>query len=773
LIPKGLRALPKKQLSSRIAPKRPRVSALVAGILLLLIATTMLARVGYYTLFSIFQDYDDEGTMLISILQFVKGKPLYSAVFSLYGPFYYWFHWLLFRPGWFPLSHDTAGLLTIGLWLASCAVHAFFVWRATGRPVLALVAEIIVFRVLNGLPHEPAHPQALCVLLVSVLPLAASCCTGRMRPWCLAAMGAIVGALFLTKINVGLYALAAVSLSLSAVSAGRLYRYLGIVIGTGILLLPMVLMRAHLGNGSGYWHEGWAFHYAAMVTIAALPMVAIHWRCRTGQFGPRIALIACGACFTVVIGVSAATIAYGTSMADLLNGVVLQHRAFATITFLPPTIGVEATLAATASVMLFLAFRAGRGWWHLRRGFQLMLALALIVFGANVLWEGLHLNYNRLLSFALPFAWLAALPAMTGELSESQRFTRLLLVALAIVQGLVAYPVAGTQFSVATVLLVPVAALCMSDGLRMMAARWAAISAATESVRRLWLRRSVTAVAGAALLWFIWLLGSDAEARYESLPSGGLAGGERLHMEETQLTAYGWLSCNLQAHSETFITMPGLNSLYFWTAKEPPTTWNTTHWMTLFDNDRQQRIVEALTPYPRLCAVRNAELTHRWLRGQSIEAMPLVRSLDEGFQTIGSFAGYEFRIRRDRAAPELLYCVQPRETPRPTRGRPGGDWNGSLILPPISAQPLARVVLAKSGTTRILADSQKTQGTPIHVLLSNGNAEEPLELSAHPLDLATGVHLKLHIPLQAVKGHLVLRLLDAYEHIIGTVPVLE
>jgi hypothetical protein len=741
----------------------------------LAIATVMLARTGYFTLFSIFQDYDDEGTMLISILQFVKGKPLYSAVFSLYGPFYYWLHWLLFRPGWFPLSHDTAGLLTIGIWLASCVVQAVFVWRVTGSVVLALVAEIIVFRVLNGLPHEPAHPQALCVLLVSALSLAASWSTERRRPWCLAAMGAMVGALLLTKINVGLYAVAAVTLSLTTVSAGRLYRYLGIAMGAGILLLPMILMRPHLWSGSGYGHVGWAFHYAAVVTISALPMVAIHWECRSGLFGPRLGLFACGVCLIVVTGVSAATIAYGTSIADLLNGVVLQHRAFATITFLPPTIEAGATLAALASLMLFLAFRAGRGPSRLRPGFQSMLALALVLFGTKILWEGLHLDYNRLLGFALPFTWLAALPVMTGELPASRRFTRLVLIALAITQSLVAYPVAGTQFSVATVLLVPIAAFCISDGLRMRAAQWSFIStqAVYHTAGRLWLRRSAMALAGAALLWFSWLLGSDMRMRYESLPSAGLAGAERLHMEETQAAAYRWLCYNLEAHADTLVTMPGLNSLYFWTAKEPPTTWNTTHWMTLFDNDRQQRIVEALASYPRVCAVRKQELAQRWLRGQAIDEMPLVRSIDTGFRTAGTFAGYEFRVRRDRATPELLYCVQPRAAKKPGRGDPAQDWTGSLMLPPLADQRLARVVLAESGTTKVLADSQNAQGIPIRLFRSTGGTEEPLDLAAHPLDLATAAHLKLLIPLGAAPGHLVVRLFDGDEKLIGTVPVLE
>src|SRR5262249_806544 len=133
------------QVVSKAPSKSPHIAGRVAGIVLLAAATIMLARAAYFTLFSIFRDYDDVGMMLITILQFVQGKALYTEVFSHYGPFYYWFHWLLFRPGWFPLCHDTAGILTIVLWLTSCLMQGLFVWRVTGRLILALVAEIVAF----------------------------------------------------------------------------------------------------------------------------------------------------------------------------------------------------------------------------------------------------------------------------------------------------------------------------------------------------------------------------------------------------------------------------------------------------------------------------------------------------------------------------------------------------------------------------------------------------------------------------------------------------
>jgi hypothetical protein len=39
--------------------------------------------------FSQFAPYDDEGTMLVAIKSFVQGDPLYSGLYTLYGPFFY------------------------------------------------------------------------------------------------------------------------------------------------------------------------------------------------------------------------------------------------------------------------------------------------------------------------------------------------------------------------------------------------------------------------------------------------------------------------------------------------------------------------------------------------------------------------------------------------------------------------------------------------------------------------------------------------------------
>ena len=49
----------------------------------------------FYSLFSGFPPFDDEGYILIGLIEFSEGRALYDEVFSQYGPFFFVFHWAI------------------------------------------------------------------------------------------------------------------------------------------------------------------------------------------------------------------------------------------------------------------------------------------------------------------------------------------------------------------------------------------------------------------------------------------------------------------------------------------------------------------------------------------------------------------------------------------------------------------------------------------------------------------------------------------------------
>jgi hypothetical protein len=78
---------------------------------------------------------------------------------------------------------------------------------------------------------------------------------------------------------------------------------------------------------------------------------------------------------------------------------------------------------------------------------------------------------------------------------------------------------------------------------------------------------------------------------YQSVPPLGLRGARLLRLPNDQADDYRVLTRYLETESDAFITIPGLNSLYFWTGQTPPTYFNVSEVVLL--NDRQQAQVMA------------------------------------------------------------------------------------------------------------------------------------------------------------------------------------
>src|SRR6187455_343097 len=78
--------LPSTTKRSRLVALRGAgISKFVAFAAFVLIA----AVAAYFTAYSSFYSYDDEGYILLSLKQFATGHHLYSDVYSQYGPFPY------------------------------------------------------------------------------------------------------------------------------------------------------------------------------------------------------------------------------------------------------------------------------------------------------------------------------------------------------------------------------------------------------------------------------------------------------------------------------------------------------------------------------------------------------------------------------------------------------------------------------------------------------------------------------------------------------------
>jgi hypothetical protein len=195
-------------------------------------------------------------------------------------------------------------------------------------------------------------------------------------------------------------------------------------------------------------------------------------------------------------------------------------------------------------------------------------------------------------------------------------------------------------------LLVPTAIVSLADASSVLAQRL-----------NLSVRRIAEPVALALLVWFYYpQFGAahldDLLHKYRALAPLGLPGAARIRLTEQEVRVYRDIVASIERDCDTFISMPGFNSFYFWTRKDPPTGFNAGPWMTLFDDQTQQQIADRLAEHESACVIYNQIVSEEWVQGRNIDRGPLVRYIRTSFRTVRTTGDFEFMIRNDRAWPD-------------------------------------------------------------------------------------------------------------------------
>ena len=67
----------------------------------------------YDRIFTGFSNWDDEGSIMLSVKQYLGGLKLYDQVWSGYGPVYYFYNWLLRSITATPVTHDVVRMSSL------------------------------------------------------------------------------------------------------------------------------------------------------------------------------------------------------------------------------------------------------------------------------------------------------------------------------------------------------------------------------------------------------------------------------------------------------------------------------------------------------------------------------------------------------------------------------------------------------------------------------------------------------------------------------------
>ncbi len=203
----------------------------------------------YYRVFSGFSFWDDEGSLMTSVKQYLDGSKLYDQVWSAYGPVYYFYNWLLRSSTGTSVTHDVVRISSLLPWLVTALVCAWIILRVTDSLVLATLAHLLTLYSLQFFASEPGHPQELCILLLVGL-VASGILIGQQRHLAgTILLGALPAALLLIKINIGIFAILATGLSLSFhAKQNRFSKTCGAAFVAASLFLPFALMKHQLGD---------------------------------------------------------------------------------------------------------------------------------------------------------------------------------------------------------------------------------------------------------------------------------------------------------------------------------------------------------------------------------------------------------------------------------------------------------------------------------------------------------------------------------------------
>ncbi len=574
-------------------------------------------------MFTGFQPYDDEGYFLVILKDYLAGQPLLSPAVPVNGPFFSETMGGLFRLLGADPGQDSGRYVTLGIWLIASLIAGLSAYRLTRNLWLGLNAELLMFHVLSAITNEPMSPSGLVGLLLVSMVVAASFRSARPRATA-AVIGAIVGALCLAKINVGGFAAFAVAFAWAGSLAPRWRRVLLPATGVAIILVPLALTSPLLSRE-------WVWEFAVAVALSSLIVVVTCLAFASRPVPPASTLWLGGG--GVLLALICAAIAFigGSNPGDWWNGLVVVPLRIPRLFTWPVTVNIGFDLWAAAIFAGALATR------YLTRLPTPVAGAARVAAGLFTLLS-VVLVPTSIFLLALPLVWIAAVPPPLGEDDPVGGYCRLLLPALAVLEALQAYPVAGTEISLAAVSVVPVGAAILGDGIRQLQGA----GLRRPSPRAGWVAAAALLVQASVLVLIAYVV---ATGFYTGTPLG-LPGAGSVRVPAQDAQQLRDLVSAIDRDCAEFITYPGMNSLYLWTGQMPPTYVRSQIWMITFDDRQQQSLVDQLQGMPRLCVVKNQQVIEFWTHGAPIPDRPLVRFIDSSFAADGTFGDYELLIRK-------------------------------------------------------------------------------------------------------------------------------
>ncbi|MFM7108741.1 MAG: hypothetical protein ACKOZU_09130 [Planctomycetaceae bacterium] len=568
-------------------------AALLGGALVIT-AVACGAVYAYCRCFSVFAWYDDQGFLMLYLQNVLEGHPHYRQpeMVDIYGPWYYLIRWVPHGLFGTPLTTDAVRLISVVLQVA-CSLMlglSVFVLRAgrTGGLTLAVACFASCIVHLKVFGHEPGHAQEAITVSMCLCALLAASASPRPGALCLI-VGLATGVVLLCKVNVGIYLAVAATLAILRHSPPTWWwlgaRRLTLAVA---LALPVLLVRQYLPSVT----------FLSLATVVPASIAGV-WLA-AGALVPRLTLRprpllggVAGAAISLAIGLGFMWWR-GTPPWRTLHSIVVLPATFAaTAQRGAMPLGATAMLAAAVSLVLaaghaFATPRRESTWFP-----WVVVALKLSLGGMALLYDAVPI-----LRWGTPLVWVALVPPPGRTFTSRERVWRELFCFVAALQALQVFPMPGSQVAIATVLLMPLGILCLTDVVDAWERAWTG---------RPWPGRTGGAMVCAAVaitsVGSLWHTADATRKHYRAGSPLRAAGAERMRLPERESAAYQWLIDNARESPDTFVCTMAPHCLYFWTERRPMTLAVTGHGWNFFPAAMQRNLMALYASRPDVLAV--------------------------------------------------------------------------------------------------------------------------------------------------------------------------
>ena len=649
------KVLPKTQSGQLASRSRRRISTLAGSSLgtVWIALTALMVYVGYYAVYAFFGPYDDEGYWLVSLRSYQLHGSLYHDTFSQAGPLYYEIWSVVYSVFGIPINWETGRLLTLVVWIATSVLIGIAIWILSGQALLGLLAEVVSFLVLFLLSSVAMEPAGLAHFFGAVVLLGLALYSRRKSSAAMVLIGLGTTAAVFTKVNIGAFILVGLVAAVTLTWPNRRTLHTRkVVVASGLLLVPILIMGQVL-------QAHWALAYCVlellyMVGICSILLpgdtLNVQETLGAGEIQKALATAAATA-LLITIGV----VTNGTSLWQFINGTFISQRNLARAFLhqrqivLPLTAPEMATTVISSALALFIGawtLRRGErhpwfssvtaGYLRLAAGAWILLSIAQGIAGWTfvglVLAPGVSTPVPGI-SFLLaaPFAWIALLGGKTPE-SAQRRLVRIAICVIGVLACLEGFPVAGAQMLWASLGLVPVGVLCITDGLSLIPRR----DRGPQGTLPTFLPSFGSALAAALTLSLaLGTVGRTLNTwqnAYHKGESMGLPGTGNVRLPRAEVQQFHFVTDFLKANCATYWSIPGLDSFYLFSGEKPPTGLNTTQaWWNALSWNQQRSVLRALVHTPRLCVIDGRDPLVWTDKFDQIVQTPLVHYLATDF----------------------------------------------------------------------------------------------------------------------------------------------